>query len=120
MRTILALLVTALLAYLLDLFLPWWSIALAGFLVALMLTVEKGHYQFMAGFLGAGCLWLGAGLLSFYGDGGIIAGRIAEMFQLNKGSSLALIAALMAGLTTGFGALCGFYLKGMLQAPKTA
>ena len=107
MKFLLALLLTAALAFIAGLFLPWWSFAIAAFLVALLLRQSPGR-GFLAGFTALFLLW---GLLSFWIDlenNSILSSKIATLFGL-QGSSvlLILITALVAALVGGFAAMTG-------------
>lgn len=111
MRSLLAILLTASLAFIAGLFLPWWSIALAAFLVALLIQQAIGA-GFLSGFLGIFLLW---GLLSFWIDlknESILSHKVAQVFPLG-GSSLLLIlvTALVGALVGGFAAMAGSSLR---------
>jgi hypothetical protein len=56
MRFLLATLLTAALAYIAGMFLPWWSIAIIAFLVSLLISQHIG-LGFLSGFLGIFVLW---------------------------------------------------------------
>ena len=51
MKFIAALIITALLSFIAGLYLPWWGIAIAAFIVAL-LVYQKAGMAFLSGFLG--------------------------------------------------------------------
>jgi hypothetical protein len=111
MRFILALLLTATLGFLAGLRLEWWSIALAAFLVALLIPQTTGR-SFLSGFTGIFILWA---LLAFWIDaknGSTLSHRIAELFKLG-GSSILLVfvTALIGGLVGGFAAMAGSSLR---------
>ena len=56
MRFLLATILTALLGFIAGMFLPWWSIAIVSFLVALLIKQSPGR-SFLAGFLALFILW---------------------------------------------------------------
>jgi hypothetical protein len=111
MRFILSLLLTAVLAFLAGIFLPWWSIALIAFLVALLIpqTLFAG---FLSGFLGIFILWA---LLAFWIDmknQGILSGRIAALLHLGDSSiPLILVTAVTGALVGGFAAMAGSSIR---------
>ena len=107
MKFIASLLLTALLSFAGALFLPWWIIAVAAFLVALVIPLKSG-YSFIAGFLALFLLW---GLQAFFIDitnHHILAIRVARLLPLG-GSYIALIllSAFIGGLVGGMAALTG-------------
>lgn len=111
MRFVLALLLTAALAFLAGKFLPWWSIAIVAFLVALLFP-QKISKSFFSGFLGIFLLW---SLLAVWIDsknGSLLSSKVAALFQLG-GSSILLImvTALIGALVGGFAALSGASLR---------
>ncbi len=111
MKLILALLLTAVLSFLAGLFLPWWSIAIIAFLIALLIPQRIG-YSFLSGLLGIFILWA---LIAFWIDlknDSILSHKISELFKLG-GSSILLIfvTALIGGLVGGFSAMAGSSLR---------
>lgn len=112
MRSLLAILLTAALGFVAGLFLPWWSIAIVAFLVALLLALRPGR-AFLCGFAGIFILW---GVLSWWIDmknSSILSRRMAEIFPLHGSSVLlVLITALVGGLVGGFAAMTGGALTG--------
>jgi hypothetical protein len=104
-------LLIALLSFICGLFLPWWTTAIAAFVVSALIP-QKPVNAFFAGFLGLFLLW---GLLAFVIDSyneNILSTRVAELLYL-QGSSIALVivTALIGGLVGGGGSLTAAYLK---------
>ena len=64
MKFLAALILTALLSFIAGLYLPWWGIVIAAFVVGL-LVIQKAGLSFLAGFFGILLLWGG---LSFWID----------------------------------------------------
>ena len=58
MKFFTALILTALLAFISGLFLPWWGICITSLLVAALVHQQAGK-AFLAGFLGVFILWAG-------------------------------------------------------------
>jgi hypothetical protein len=111
LKYILSILVTALVSFVSGLYLPWWGIAIAAFLVSAAIP-QKPAYSFLSGFLGVFLLWE---VLAWWIDnknGGILSQKIASIFGLD-GSSLLLIiiTSLLGALVAGFGALSGSYFR---------
>lgn len=111
MRFILATLLTATLSFLAGLYMPWWSIAVVSFLVALLVKQRYG-LAFISGFLGIFLLW---GILAFWIDvknNGVLSHKIAQLFPLGDSSVLLiLVTGLVGGLVGGFAAMSGSTLR---------
>lgn len=107
MRFLLAILLTAALAFLAGLILPWWSIAPVAFLVALLLRPGTGA-GFFAGFLGIFLCWTAVAAWIDARNGSLLSGKVAQLLPLG-GSALLLIlvTASVGGLVGGFAALAG-------------
>ena len=112
MKFIISLLLTALLSFSLCLFLPWWIIAVAAFIVALAIQQSPG-ISFITGFIALFLLW---SIMSWWissANNDILASKMA-MIILKKQSPgmLILITGLIGGLVAGFAALSGSLLRG--------
>jgi hypothetical protein len=110
-KYILSILVTALMAFVAGLYLPWWGIAIAAFLVSAAIPQKPG-FSFLSGFLGVFLLWE---VLAWWIDNknnGILSQKIANILPLG-GSSLLLIVitSIIGALVAGFAALAGSYLR---------
>ena len=75
-------------AFLLNLFLPWWSIAIPGLLFGYILNKKSGA-SFGWGFVALFVLWGGQAFYIHVANDGILSTRIAEM--LGVGSPLIVI-----------------------------
>jgi hypothetical protein len=111
MKFLVAVILTALLAFATGLFLPWWSIAIVALLIAILINQAAG-IAFLSGFLGVFLLW---GLLAWWinmKNEGILASKIASVLPLG-GSAVALIlvTGIIGGLVGGFAAMSGSYLR---------
>ena len=114
MRFLLATLLTALLSFIAGLYLPWWSIAIVAFLVALFMGQFIGR-SFLAGFLGIFVLWFIVALEIDIRNEHILSQKIAQLFSLGTSSVLLiLITAFIGALVGGFAAMSGASLL-----PKT-
>jgi hypothetical protein len=107
MRFLLAVLLIAALAFLAGIFLPWWSIAIIAFLVALLLPQHIG-LGFLAGFTGIFLLW---GILALWIDlknESILSTKMATLFPLGGSPVLIiLVTAFVGALVGGFAAMAG-------------
>ncbi|MBK5272887.1 MAG: hypothetical protein JJE22_17950 [Bacteroidia bacterium] len=111
MKFLVALLLTALIAFVGGLYLPWWSVAIAA-LFAAAIVHQKAGKAFIAGFLGVFLLW---GILAMWiniKNEGILATKIASVLPLGGSAIiLILVTGLIGGLVAGFAALSGSYLR---------
>lgn len=103
MRFCIQIIVIALLAYLLELFLPWWSIAIAA---ALGGYLFKSRANLLAGFLSIGLLWLIAAWRIDVGSPAHLADKIAAIMKMSKHMLMA-VTSILGGLVGGFAALTG-------------
>lgn len=97
----------AIAAFALELFMPWWCIAIAAFAGGFAL---KSNVNFLAGFLAIALLWLGKAWMIDVSSAAPLAERVAAIFSLNK-LLLMLVMALIGGLVGGFAAMAGAALK---------
>ena len=101
---------TVTLALLLQRLLPWWSIAVAAFLISLIIST-KATSSFIAGFLAIGMLWFATAAINDMRTDSILTNRIAAIFSLPSSFLLIVITAIIGGLVGGFAALTGTYLR---------
>jgi hypothetical protein len=93
-----AIIITILLAALLQIFLPWWSVAIASALPALLIS-QSGWKSFLNGFLGVFTLWVLWSSFIFFQGGEILADRLATLFSLPVGWLAIVVTGLVGGLT---------------------
>lgn len=109
MKFLVALILTALFSFIAGLLLPWWSIAVVAFLVALFIHQGPAR-SFLAGFLATFLLWC---ILSWWIDmknESILSSRIGTLLGVgNHPFLLILITGLVGGLVAGFAALSGSF-----------
>jgi hypothetical protein len=103
---IIQVIIIALLGYLLELFFPWWSIAIAA---ALGGTFLRSNANFWAGFMAIGLLWLLASFLIDFTSPSALADKVAPIFKLNK-LMLMIVTALIGALVGGLACLTGSLL----------
>jgi hypothetical protein len=111
MKFTVSLIVTAILSFAACLFLPWWSIAIAAFIVAAAIP-QKPAKAFAAASLALFLLWGGLSFFISNSNGHILAHKISRMI-LGIDNPLLLVSAtaLIGSLIAGFGALAGSYLR---------
>lgn len=97
---------TLLVCFVLQSFLPWWTMAVGAFTVA-YLVGNKGVVSFMAGFLGVAVLWVG---MAFYIDAlthSILTEKINRLLPVNA----FVMTLLVGGLVGGFASLTGALVR---------
>lgn len=111
MKFVIAIVLTILLAFTAGLYLPWWSVAIAGFIVAALIR-QSPIKSFLSGFLGLFIFW---GVLSLWIDnknGGLLSQKIATIIPLGGSTMLLIFAgALIGSIVAGMGALTASYLR---------
>jgi hypothetical protein len=114
LKYILSILVTALLAFVTGLYMPWWGIAIAAFLVSAAIP-QKPALSFLSGFLGVFLLWE---VLAWWIDNknnGILSQKIATILPLGGSSVLLIvITSIIGALVAGSAALAGTYLRRLI------
>ncbi len=97
-------------AFILNLFLPWWSIAIPGLLFGYLFN-KKGWTSFSLGFLALFLLWGGQALYIHFANNAILSTRIAEMLSVGSPFLVVLITGLLGGLVSGLATLTGSLVK---------
>ena len=114
LKYVLSIVVTALVAFVLGLYLPWWGIAIAAFLVSAAIP-QKPTFSFLSGFLGVFLLWE---VLAWWIDNknnGILSQKVAALMGLGNSSVLLIVITSVVGaLVAGFAALAGTYLRRLI------
>jgi hypothetical protein len=118
MKFIIAILLTMLMAYSFSLYLPWWSIAIAGFIVGFFIYQRSG-FAFMAGFFALFLLWAILAWFSSADNDHILAQKIS-MLVIKSDNAIVLIGltAFLGALTGGMGALTGSLLRNLTLSGK--
>lgn len=101
---------TAVLALILQLFLPWWIVSIAAGVVAFFYNQTLWR-SFLNGFLGIALLWLVWSVYIYFSGGDILANRLADLLSLPVGWFSLFITAFVGGIVGGFGALTTSALK---------
>jgi hypothetical protein len=107
MKFLIQLVVILVIALLLELFLPWWSIAIAAFIGGFIFDTRS---NFGAGFIAIAILWTLKTLFIEMSAAATLTDRIAQIFSVNR-PILFVITALVGGLVAGFAAMSGAALN---------
>src|SRR5436190_17402541 len=81
MKFLVAVILTALLAFISGLFLPWWCISLTSLVVALLVNQSAGK-AFVSGLLGVFILWAGLAWWIDMKNNGVLSKKIAQVLPL--------------------------------------
>ena len=93
-------------AFVLNIFLPWWSIALPGLMFGYLFK-QQAVPSFLWGFFGVFLLWGGQALYVHIANDGILSTRIAEMLGVEAPLIVVLITGVLGGLVSGLATLTG-------------
>jgi len=114
MRFLLQIIATAIAAFILEIFLPWYSIAIAAFVFGF---VFKSRANFLAGFLAIAILWAIKIWILTGTSSSDLPARVAQLFTLPKSEYLLLISIIIGGFVGGFAALTGAILRPKRREP---
>ena len=111
MKFSVALVITALLSFIAGLYFPWWTIAIAAFLIALLVHQKEGM-AFASAFSALLLLWSGLAWWINIENENILSARIGELLGIGNNSFLLiLITGTIGGLVAGFAAMSGSFLR---------
>ena len=111
MKFFISLILTILLSFAACLFLPWWSIAIAAFVVAALIP-QKPFKSFITGFAALFLLWGGLSFWMSNNNDHVLAHKVAQLIlKMDSPVVLILATALIGALVAGFAALTGSYLR---------
>lgn len=110
-KFIVSILLIALLSFICGLFFPWWSIAIAAFVVGALIP-QRPLAAFFAGFVALFLLWGGLAAYFDTANNSILSARVAGMVYL-RGSSVALVivTGFIGALVGGGGSLTAAFLR---------
>ena len=111
MKFFISLILTILLSFAACLFLPWWSIAIAAFVVAALIP-QKPLKAFVTGFIALFLLWGGLSFWMSNNNEHVLAHKVSQLIlKMDSPLVLVLASALIGALVAGFAALAGSYLR---------
>lgn len=108
MKFISKVLIILIAGYILEIFFPWWSIAIAAFLGS---AIIRSKASFVAGFLAIALLWSMKAVLIDLSSDSDLPQRVATIFPLHNKTGLIFFTAVLGGLVGGFAALTGSLLQ---------
>lgn len=106
-RNIINFITTIILAIILSMFFPWWSLMIAAFLASIFVSLKKSNV-FLIPFISIATLWI---IQAFYlssSNDFILAKKIALLLPLNGNVTLLLvITGIIGGLAAGVSGVFG-------------
>lgn len=116
MKFLIKIILIALLAAALQSFFPWWSVAIAGFLISSM-VYTKGISSFFAGFIAVFLLWSVKAYFIDVANEQILSTRVAALFTITP-KLLIVITGVIGGIVTGLASLTGTTFVSLFKAKK--
>jgi hypothetical protein len=111
MKFFISLVLTALLSFAACLYLPWWSIAIAAFVIAVLIPQNPGK-AFTTGFLALFLLWGGLSFWISSNNEHLLAHKISTLIiKADSPYYLIFATAFIGALVAGFAALSGSFLR---------
>jgi hypothetical protein len=98
--------VVLLLSWLVQSFLPWWTMAVVAFATGLFFK-QGGSRSFLAGLLGVGLLWFVVAWYSDSSTNSILSEKVAGIFPTKTIGLLLLVTAFIGGLVGGLASMTG-------------
>jgi len=118
MKFFVAILLTAILSFISGLFLPWWGIAIAALIVAVVIHQKAGK-SFLSGLLGVFILWVAIAWWIDMKNNSVLSHKMARVLPLGGNTILLLIVTgLVGGLVAGFAAMSGSFLRASSRSPR--
>ena len=115
-KNIINFIVTIILAYVLSLFLPWWSVMTAALGTALFIPLKKAAVFFVP-FLAILLFWFVYSYLLSSGNDFTLAKRIGTLLTLGDNPYvLMLVTGIVGGLAAGIAAILGKQLSMILKS----
>lgn len=106
----------------LQLFLPWWIIAIIAFSFSSWKALNAKH-AFVHSFTAILLLWVAAGLIKTIPNENILANRVGELLMLPFAEFnwiiILFVTGIIGGLVAGLSGLAGFYLRELFIKQKT-
>lgn len=99
--------VTIILAYVLSLYLPWWSVMIAAFISGCLIPLKKAAVFFIP-FIAVALLWIIQSYMLSNANDFILAKKIATLLKLNGNTILLLlVTGVVGGLAAGVSGILG-------------
>jgi len=117
LKAILQIIITILASYFVQMYLPFWSLALIAGVIALFFVYRNSLTSFAAGFLAAFILWCAFAYTLDSENFNILSNKMGLLFK-TEGAYLPYATGLIGGMLGGFGALTGALLRKIFENNK--
>ena len=115
-RRLLNTIITVVLAYLLSLVFPWWSVMLAAFIASVLIPLKKSSV-FFSPFLAIFLLWVILSYSMGKSNDFVLAQRISDLLSLGGNAYvLLLVTGLIGGLAAGVAAVFGKQIRNVFSS----
>ena len=98
MKVFLQILSIAVISYFSEQLFPWWSIAVVSFAVLIISPAGSPGTAFITGFTAIAVLWLILAWTIDLETGGLLSGKVADLFHIGSRAGLILVTAFTGGL----------------------
>ena len=106
-KILVTVLLISLLSAIVEMFLPWWSVALVAFAISFF-AGQKPSVAFITGFVAVFTLWVGYAYFVSSNNNHLLAHKVALLLPMHgKVWALLIVTGLLGGLVSGFAALSG-------------
>lgn len=117
-KNIINLIVTIIIAVVLSMFLPWWSVMIASFLTALLFSLKKSAVFFVP-FLAIAIFWMGYAFWLGNANDFILSKKIAVLLPLGGNPYvLILVTGIVGGIAGGVAGIFGKQINSILKSLK--
>lgn len=107
MKFTVSVILSALVAFSLGLYLPWWTVAVSGFAVGMVIPQAR-LLAFLSSFMGVVLLWTVIAFLLSTANNHLLTHRIALLvLKKDNPNVLILLTGLLGGFTAGIAAFAG-------------
>ena len=118
MKFLIQVILTVLLSYVAEHFLPWWTIGICAAIVAMGLSLNK-ITAFWGGFTSISLLWMIVATSIDVHTNSVLSSKIAPLLGFQSSTLLVLLTGLVGGMVGGLGALSGQQLRTLLTQKKS-
>lgn len=119
MKLIVKVMLTAALAYLAGMYLPWWGVMVVAAVVSLIIPTS-GFSAFVSGFIGVGLLWMVLAWKIDIESQGVLSGKVASLFGLSDPIYLVIASGVVGAVAGGFGSVTGNSFRQIFMKKKKA
>jgi len=110
-------LIILVLSFLLQLFAPWWVVALISFITCALLA-KTGKSALWHPFLAILLLWSGMALWKSMPNEHLLANRVAEMLMVKSWILVLCLSAILGGFVAAISGFCGYHFHKALKADR--